>query len=157
MLPAKRFNGQYGISDFFNDFFENRSIERMGVTTPAVNVMECDKGYLLELAAPGACKDCFKIHLNKDGNLVIEMEKEDCKCDDEGCGCGCQEEKKEKKDFKYLRKEFSYSKFTQTILLPDNADKEKIEAHVDKGILKVTIPKLEKPKIEEGKREIEVK
>ncbi len=157
MLPAKRFNGQYGISDFFNDIFENRSIERMGATTPAINVMECDKGYLLELAAPGACKDCFKIHLNKDGNLVIEMEKEDCKCDDEGCGCGCHEEKKEKKDFKYLRKEFSYSKFTQTILLPDNADKEKIEAHVDKGILKVTIPKLEKPKVEEGKREIEVK
>ncbi len=157
MLPAKRFNGQYGISDFFNDFFDNRTIERMGMTTPAINVMECDKGYLLEVAAPGACKDCFKIHINKDGNLVIEMEKKECECNDDSCGCGCQEEKKEKKDFKFLRKEFSYAKFNQTILLPDNADKEKIEAHVNNGILKVTIPKLEKPKIEEGKREIEVK
>ncbi len=157
MLPVKRFNSQYGISDFFNDIFENRTIERMGATTPAINVMECDRGYLLELAAPGTCKDCFKIHINKDGNLVIEMEKEDCKCDDESCGCGCQEEKKEKKDFKYLRKEFSYSKFSQTILLPDNADKEKIEAHVDKGILRITIPKLEKPKVEEGNRVIDGK
>ncbi len=157
MLPAKRFNGQYGISDFFNDFFDNRSIERMGMTTPAVNVMECDKGYLLEVAAPGACKDCFKIHLNKDGNLVIEMEKKDCECTDDSCGCGCQDEKKEKKDFKFLRKEFSYAKFNQTILLPDNADKEKIEAHVNNGILRVSIPKLEKPKVEDGKREIEVK
>ncbi len=154
MLPAKRFSGQYGFSDFFNDLFDNRPLERMGATNPAINVMECDKGYLLELAAPGACKDCFKIHLNKDGNLVIEMEKEDCKCDDDACDCGCKDEKK---DFKYLRKEFSYSKFSQTILLPDNADKEKIEAHVTNGILKVTIPKLEKPKVEEGKREIEVK
>ncbi len=154
MLPAKRFNGQYGFSDFFNDFFENRSIERMGGTTPAINVKECDKGYILELAAPGACKDCFKIHLNKDGNLVIEMEVKDCGCEDEGCGCGCQEEKK---DYKYIRKEFSYSRFSQTILLPDNADKERIEAHVNNGILKVEIPKLEKPKVEEGKREIEVK
>ncbi len=157
MLPAKRFNGQYGISDFFNDFFDNRTIERMGMTTPAINVMECDKGYLLEVAAPGACKDCFKIHINKDGNLVIEMEKKECECNDDSCGCGCQEEKKEKKAFKFLRKEFSYAKFNQTILLPDNADKEKIEAHVNNGILKVTIPKLEKPKVEEGKREIEVK
>ncbi len=157
MLPAKRFNGQYGFSDFFNDFFENRSIERMGASTPAINVKECDKGYLLELATPGACKDCFKIHINKDGNLVIEMEVKDCECNDESCGCGCQEEKKEKKDFKYLRKEFSYTKFNQTILLPDNADKEKIEAHVNNGILKVAIPKLEKPTVEEGKREIEVK
>ncbi len=157
MLPAKRFNGQYGISDFFNDFFENRTIERMGMTTPAINVMECDKGYLLEVAAPGACKDCFKVHINKDGNLVIEMEKKDCECNDDTCGCGCQDDKKEKKDFKFLRKEFSYAKFNQTILLPDNADKEKIEAHVNNGILKVKIPKLEKPKVEEGKREIEVK
>ncbi len=157
MLPVKRFNGQYGISDFFNDFFDNRQIERMASTAPAINVMECEKGYLLEVAAPGACKDCFKLHINKDGNLVIEMEKKECECDDDSCDCGCKEEKKEKKDFKYLRKEFSYSKFSQTILLPDNADKEKIEAHVNNGILKVTIPKLEKPKVEEGKRVIEIK
>ena len=56
-----------------------------------------------------------------------------------------------------MRKEFSYSKFSQTLLLPDNADRENIDAHVANGILKITIPKLEKPKIEEGKREIEVK
>ena len=67
MLPARRFNGQYGISDFFNDFFDNRSLEKMGNMTPAINVMENDKGYLLELAAPGMCKDDFKVHLNKDG------------------------------------------------------------------------------------------
>ncbi len=150
MLPAKRFNGQYGISDFFNDFFENRSIERMGMTTPAINVMECDKGYLLEVAAPGACKDCFKIHINKDGNLVIEMEKTNC-------GCKDKEKEGEKKECKYLRKEFSFSKFSQTLLLPDNADKDAIEAHVNNGILYVKIPKTTKEKVEEEKRVIEVK
>ena len=148
MLPTKRFNGQLAISDFFNDFFENRTLEKIGGTTPAINVIESDTKYMLELAAPGMCKDDFKVHLNKDGNLVIEMEKTDCECKDK---------EKEKKECKYLRKEFSYSKFSQTLLLPDNADRENIDAHVANGILKITIPKLEKPKIEEGKREIEVK
>ena len=148
MLPARRFNGQLGLTDFFNDFFENRSIEKVGGTTPAINVIESEKKYKLELAAPGMCKDDFKVHLNKDGNLIIEMEKKEC---------GCKGKEEDKKECRYLRKEFSYSKFSQTLLLPDNADKEKIEAQVNNGVLKVVIPKLEKVKAEDEKREIEVK
>ena len=145
MLPSRRFNGQLALTDFFNDFFENRSLERVA-NTPAINVAENDKEYRLEIAAPGMCKDDFKVHINKDGNIVIEMEKTDCGCKD-----------KEKKECKYLRKEFSYSKFSQTLLLPDNVDKEKIEAQVNNGILKVIIPKLEKSKAEDEKREIVIK
>lgn len=151
MLPARRFNGQYGLTDFFNDFFDNRQIDKVGFNTPAINVAENDKEYRLELAAPGACKDDFKVHLNKDGNLVIEMEKQNC------CGCKDKEKETEKKECRYLRKEFSYTKFSQTLLLPENIDKEKIEAHVNNGILKVVIPKVEKVEPENGKREIEVK
>ena len=131
MLPSKRFNSQYGLTDFFNDFFENKALEKVTGTAPAMNVLENDKEYKLEVAAPGMCKDDFKVHLNKDGNLVIEMEKKDC------C-CKGKEKDEEKKDCRFLRKEFSYSKFSQTLLLPDNADKEGIEAQVNNGILKVT-------------------
>ena len=147
MLPARRFN-QFGLTDFFNDLFDNRSVDRVGVNTPAINVIETDKEYKLELAAPGMCKDDFKIHINKDGNLVIEMEKKEC---------GCKGKEADKKDCKFLRKEFSYSKFTQTLLLPDNADREHIDAQVLNGILRITIPKIEKPKPEDEKRVIEVK
>ncbi len=147
MLPSRRFN-QYGLTDFFNDFFENKALEKVTGTAPAINVLENEKEYKLEVAAPGMCKDDFKVHLNKDGNLVIEMEKKDCECK------GKDEDKKE---CRFLRKEFSYSKFSQTLLLPDNADKEGIEAQVNNGILKVTIPKQEKTKAEDTKREIEVK
>ena len=150
MLPSKRFNSQYGLTDFFNDFFENKALEKVTGTAPAMNVLENDKEYKLEVAAPGMCKDDFKVHLNKDGNLVIEMEKKDC------C-CKGKEKDEEKKDCRFLRKEFSYSKFSQTLLLPDNADKEGIEAQVNNGILKITIPKLEKAKVEDTRREIEVK
>ena len=152
MLPARRFNGQYGISDFFNDFFDNRSLEKMGNMTPAINVMENDKGYLLELAAPGMCKDDFKVHLNKDGNLVIEMEKTDCCCKDKG-----KDKEEDRKECRYLRKEFAFSKFSQTLLLPDNADKDAIEAYVNNGILYIKIPKTTKEKVDEKKRVIEVR
>ena len=152
MLPARRFNGQYGLTDFFNDFFENKSLERIGMNVPAINVKENDKEYKIEVAAPGMCKDDFKIHINRDGNLVIEMEKTDC-----GCKCKEKEPDSEKKECRYLRKEFSYSKFNQTLLLPDNADKEMIDAHVNNGILYIRIPKTTKEKVEDEKRMIEVK
>ena len=88
-------------------------------------------------------KDDFKVHINKDGNLVIELEKK----------CECQEEKKNK----YIRKEFSCSKFHQTLILPDNVDKEGIQAAVENGVLNIELPKIQKAKVEEEKRVIEVK
>ena len=144
MLPANRRYGQFGLNDFFNDLFETRPLEKVGGNVPAINVVETDNEYKLELAAPGMTKEDFKVHLNKDGNLVVELEKKNCGC-------------KDKKECKYLRKEFSYSKFTQTLLLPDNADRENIDAQVLNGILKVRIPKLEKPRQEDQKKVIEVK
>lgn len=149
MLPVRRFSGQYGLTDFFNDFFEERPLEKVGGSTPAINVMENDKEYRLEVAAPGMCKDDFKVHLNKQGNLVVEMERQS--------ECGCKGKEGEKKDCRYLRKEFSYSKFSQTLILPDNADKEGIEATVNNGILYVTIPKTVKEKVEDEKRVIDIK
>ena len=143
MLPARRY-GQFGLNDFFNDFFENRALEKAGGNVPAINVVETDKEYKLELAAPGMTKDDFKIHLNKDGNLVVELEKKECGC-------------KEKKECKFLRKEFSYARFTQTLLLPDNADKENIQARVENGILFVDVPKLQRVKNEEETKMIEIK
>ena len=150
MLPARKFFGQSFMPDFFGDLFENVNMDGRVLKAPAINVIEDDEKYCLELAAPGLSKDDFKVHVNRDGNLVIEMEKTDCCCKD-------KDKEKEKKECRFLRKEFCYTKFNQTLLLPENADKENIEAHVDKGILSITIPKLEKPKIEDGKREIEIK
>ena len=151
MLPARRY-GQFGLNDFFNDFFENRTLEKVGGNVPAINVVETDNEYKLELAAPGMTKDDFKVHVNKDGNLVIEMEKkekeEKKECEDGKC---C-----EAKNVRYIRREFSCSKFRQTLLLPENAERDEIKARVDNGILHICIPKMVKPKTEDEKREIEI-
>ena len=44
----------------------------------------------------------------------------------------------------YLRREFSYEKFQQTLLLPDDVDADKIDAKVEHGVLNVHLPKKEK-------------
>ena len=142
MLPARRFNGQSWLPDFFNDFFENNALTKCNCSSPAINVFEDDKSYDLELAAPGMTKDDFKVHVNKAGNLVIEVERKK------------EEKEEDKKDGRYLRREFTYTKFHQTLALPE---KDNIEACVENGVLKVRIPKLLKAKAEEEKRVIEVK
>ena len=145
MLPTKRINGQAWLPDFFTDFFDGNALTKFGGSAPAMNVIEDDNAYNLELAAPGMCKEDFNVHISKEGNLVIEMEK---KCEDKEC---C------KKEGKYLRKEFSYSKFHQTLVLPENAERDNIEATVKDGVLHVRIPKMPIVKEEGERRVIEVK
>ena len=143
MVPARKFNGLSSLPDFFNDFFDNGGIERISTKAPAINVIEDDNKYKIEVATPGMTKDDFKVHVNKDGNLVIEMEK--------------KKDSEEKKEGKYIRREFAYTRFHQTLILPENAEKDKIEAKVENGVLKVCIPKLQIEGTEPERREIEVK
>ena len=53
------------------------------------------------------------------------------------------ETKEGRKHGRYLRREFSYEKFQQTLLLPDDVDAARIEARVEKGVLNVHLPKKE--------------
>ena len=143
MVPSRR-NNQAWLPDIFNDFFDTNWMDRMNATAPAINVLEDENGYELELAAPGMTKEDFNVHLDEEGNLVIEMEKK-------------TDEKNEKKHGHYLRREFSYSKFQQTMVLPDDAEREQISARVEHGVLNVKIPKVQKAKVDDRNRVIEVK
>ena len=74
MLPARRTHDSW-LPDIFNDFFDNSWMERTTYTAPAINVIENEKEYDVELAAPGLTKEDFKVHIDADNNLHIEMEK----------------------------------------------------------------------------------
>ena len=52
------------------------------------------------------------------------------------------EHKEEDSNTRYLRHEFSYSKYEQTLILPDDVDKDKISAKVEHGVLTVSLPKM---------------
>ena len=128
------------LPEVFNDFFYNNNMPKINATAPAINVLENETEYTVELAAPGLRKEDFDISINNDGDLVIKMEK-----------------KNEVKDEKahYLRREFAYSKYEQTLILPDDVDKDKVGARMSDGVLNITLPKLNKS-VQEVARQIEV-
>ena len=128
MMPSKRMynNDQNWLPTFFNDFFDNDWMMKTNATAPAINVVESDKDYKVEVAAPGMKKEDFNIHLGENNELVITMEQKN-------------ENKEEHK--KYLRREFAYSKFQKSFILPDDVEKEKISASVNDGILTIELPK----------------
>lgn len=125
MTPVRR-NNQEWLPSIFSDFFDNDWMMKANATTPAINVIENETDYKVEVAAPGMTKEDFCVHLADEDQLVISMEK-----------------KNETKDNnnKYLRREFSYSKFQQTLILPDDVDKEQINASVNDGVLTIDLPK----------------
>lgn len=135
---------QNWLPSIFNDFFDNDWMVRANATAPAINVLETEKEYKVELAAPGLTKNDFNVHIDEDNNLVISMEKK-------------SENKEEEKEGRYLRREFSYSKFQQTLVLPDDVDKEGITASVENGVLNVQLPKLAEDKCKMANRQIEIK
>ena len=130
MMPVRR--TQSWLPSIFNDFFDNDWMVKANATAPAINVFETEKEYKVELA------------VDEDNNLVISMEKK-------------TENKEEKKEGRYLRREFSYSKFQQTMILPDNVDKEKISAAVENGVLSVQLPKISEEEVKKAEKQIEVK
>lgn len=140
-MPIRR--NQNWLPSIFNDFFDNEWMEKANATAPAINVIENEKAYKVELAAPGMTKDDFDVHIDEENNLVISMEKKNEKKDDE-------------KNGRYLRREFSYSKFQQTMILPDDVDKEKISAAVNNGVLDIELPKLVKVETPKQKHQIEI-
>lgn len=142
MMPVRR--TQNWLPSIFNDFFDNDWMVRPNATAPAINVFETEKEYKVELAAPGMTKEDFNVRIDEDSNLVISMEKK-------------TEDKEEKKDGRYLRREFSYTKFQQTMILPENVDKEKISATVENGVLNVSLPKLSEEEVKKTQKQIEVK
>ena len=141
MTPMMRRNAAW-LPEVFNDFFNTDFMPKANATAPAINVKESDKGYTVELAAPGMTKEDFHVHINDEGNLIIKMESK-------------QEKKEEDNSARYLRREFSYSKFEQTLILPDDVEKDKIAAKVEHGVLTVELPKIAQQQVKVS-RQIEI-
>lgn len=133
---------QNWLPEIFNDFFANDWMTRTNSTAPAINVIEDDKDYKVEVAAPGMNKEDFKVNVTDDNYLVLTMEKKN--------------ESKDEDKKKYLRREFSYHKFEQSLALPENANKDEIKATVNDGILTIDIPKIKTTEKQPAIKQIEI-
>ena len=108
-------------NEWMGRFFDDE--ER--TSAPSVNVKENEKGFELAVAAPGLEKKDFRISVEKD-QLTISAQKEN---------------QSEEKTNRFLRREFSYEKFTRSFTLPENIDAENITALYENGVLNVSLPK----------------
>ena len=126
---------------FLRDLFDTSNVNWNPGTTslPAVNVMETNDSFVLEVAAPGMKREDF--HVELDNNmLTITSSVEENK------------EQKEKADL-YTRREFSYQSFERTFALPENkVQGDKISAKYTDGVLYITVPKAEEAKVKPPKQ-----
>ena len=129
MLPVMFKNNWF--PTVFEDFLNNDFMPRANTTAPAVNVKVDDKAYTMEVAAPGIKKEFCRVSINDEGNLHVAIENK-------------VEHKEEEKKHHYLRREFSYTNYEQAYTLPEDVDKDHIEAKVEHGILTVTLPRMQK-------------
>ncbi|MBO7226588.1 MAG: Hsp20/alpha crystallin family protein [Bacteroidales bacterium] len=130
MLLAKRPQEMFPttlIDNFLNDEWV-KSLYKKVATGPAINVMENDTEYELEIAVPGLSKEDLNVQIDENC-LNVSMEKKTG-----------SEQKCEKKNF--LRREFSTQQFCRRFELPENVDKDKITAKVENGVLKIVLPKV---------------
>ena len=127
--------------DFFNDRFFNQLNSRNGkMDSPAVNITEDDKGYTIEVAAPGIDRKDFNLEI-EDDVLTISTELK---------------ENKEEDKQNFLRREFNYRSFKRSFELPETIDQEEIKAKHNAGILTLSLPKKEE-ELQKAPRQIEVK
>ncbi|MCB0554580.1 MAG: Hsp20/alpha crystallin family protein [Phaeodactylibacter sp.] len=140
MNPTRNFPALVpSLPKLFDDFFTRdlfdwgtQNFSTTDTTIPAVNIIESNDGFTVEMAAPGMNKKDFQIELENE-ILKISSQKE------------VKQEIKE--DDRYTRREFSYQSFQRTFHLPKSVvDDSKIKAKYEDGVLRVMIPKREEAK-----------
>lgn len=136
LLPIRSLQNQ--VENLFNNFFDDSDekfpAKNWGLSNisknfqPKVNISETEKSYNIEAALNGLKKEDVKIEC-KDNILAISANKE--------------EEKKEE-NTNYHRVEYYSGSFYRSFQLPNNVDQNNIDAEMNDGILKITLPKTEK-------------
>lgn len=128
------------LDDIFSDQSFNSYFGTRNASTPAVNVIEDNDEFRIDVASPGLAKHDFKIDVNDD-LITISADKEI---------------ENEASDNKYMRREFNYSSFKRSFQLPDSVNQDKISANHADGILSVHLPKKEE-EVSKGPKTIEIK
>lgn len=137
LVPFNRKNKEIstntGFEDFYNvldDFFSNDWPFRRNLTHDTFKVDVEDNGneYLIEAEVPGIDKKDINVELN-DGKLMISITRD---------------ESNETKKKNFIHRERRYSSMSRSIYLEDSKP-DGIKAKLENGLLKVVVPKEDKP------------
>lgn len=162
------------LEDFFGDDWAMSRTNQFA--SPSVNIIERDKCFCIEVAAPGMTKDDFRVSVNEGNELVVSLEKyaesgsrptnTATKGENDDNHNRKHEHEKDAKSNSlttnggdkttYLRREFSYGSFRRSFILPENIDKSKIAATMKNGVLTIDLPKKAEDKAASETREIAI-
>lgn len=124
--------------DFFgSNIFDSRTLKRNHL--PSVNILDNEKFFELNLAAPGKNRKDFIIEL-EDQILTISSESFSNNDDSDN----------------FTRQEYRYDNFKRSFRLPDSINTSLIKAKYENGILSISLPK-HKETIPEPRKQIEIK
>lgn len=118
---------------FRDDFFFTPANNRVKTNMPAVNILETENDFQIEVAAPGFGKDDFDVSL--ENNLLTISSKKDVANEEDSKGD------------EYRRREFCYKSFERSFSVDEKTvDNDKIKAKYENGILSLLLPKREEVK-----------
>jgi HSP20 family protein len=123
------------VDRFFDAFFGGE--RESGRWVPAMDLVEGEDDFVLKADLPGVDEKDVAIEV-QDGTLTISGER------------GSEQKQEGERWYRYER---SFGRFTRSLTLPEGVDAEGIEAHFDKGVLEVRIPK---PEVRKPRR-VEIK
>ena len=126
-LIRRNFSNWPNLTDFFDDEWIRNRFANTDLS-PAVNVVDNEGNYEIEVAAPGFKKDDIQVTV-ENGVLTIT---------------GKVENESEEKKKNYTRKEFSSQSFTKRFTLPENVEQDKLSAKYEDGVLRLVVNKREK-------------
>ena len=128
------------VMNAFDSLFNESAgkFERNVFFTPRTDIVENEKNFTLHVVLPGLNKSEINIAVDGD-KLTISGERK---------------VNTENKDEKFHMKESFSGKFSRSFTLPENVDKQNIEAELVNGILQLSIPKVE---VKETKTAITIK
>ncbi|MEO6039283.1 MAG: Hsp20/alpha crystallin family protein [Saprospiraceae bacterium] len=114
----------------FNSLFDRNLADFVGHDglpnfQPAVNVLETEQAFQLELAAPGFDKSEFAVRVENE-HLIVEGKRE---------AAGEPTEKQ------YTRREFQVAPFQRKFKLPKTVNQDAVQAVYENGVLKIALEK----------------
>ena len=120
---SRQFDEATGMWDAENPFGRMAT----GMESMSIDLVEADDEFVVTADLPGFERDEVDIQVT-DHTLRIEAE---------------HEEATEEHEADYLRRERRHESVHRSIRLPDEVDKEAVEARMKNGVLTVTLPRLE--------------
>ncbi|WP_411681132.1 heat shock protein Hsp18 [Clostridium thailandense] len=145
MVPFRKNNNSIAKrGDYFNQLFDNFFNDDFFAPMThfensfRVDLKETENEYMVEADLPGINKEAIDIQY-ENNYLTVSAKRE---------------ETIENKDNNYVRRERSYGQFSRRFYI-DNVNEEKIDASFKDGVLKITLPKLEK--VIMNKRKIDIR